>query len=162
MENGLVQKVEQLLKEENFIDIPDLLTPYLEKDIKAKELLGLCYLGEWKNEEAEGVFEDLKEKDPKNADYHYYYGASLGQQAKGANMLKIMQIAPKSKAAFERTLELDSQHIPAHWGLLRYYGNAPAMFGGYPKGKELADSLASFNEKEAQDAYNFLKEKFNQ
>ncbi|KXX67882.1 hypothetical protein [Flammeovirga sp. SJP92] len=160
MDKDLILKVEKLLQEEDFSNIPDLLSPYVDKEVKAKELLGLCYLGQWNNEEAEVVFEELKEKVADNADYHYYYGASLGQQAKGANMLKLMQIAPKSKAAFERAIEIDPKHVPAHWGLLRYYGNAPAMFGGYPKGKELADSLATFNEKEAQDAYNFLKDKF--
>lgn len=162
MDKDFIEKIEKLLKEEKFDEIPNLLTPYTNTEVKAKELLGLCYLGQWKNEEAEEMFEALKDEVSNNADYHYYYGASLGQQAKGANMFKIMQIAPKSKAAFEKALALNPQHVPAHWGLLRYYGNAPAMFGGYPKGKELADSLATFNEKEAQDAYRFLKDKFNQ
>ena len=160
MEKDLILEIENKLKEEKFDGLEDQLNAY-QGEQKGRELLGLCYLGQWKNEEAEAVFEALRKDFPAEADYHYYYGASLGQQAKGANILKLMSIAPKSKEAFEKALELDSQHVPAHWGLLRYYGNAPAMFGGEPKCKELAESLSKFNEKEAQDAFNFIDQKFN-
>ncbi|NLR92754.1 MULTISPECIES: tetratricopeptide repeat protein [Flammeovirga] len=160
MDQSVIEKIETLLKEEKFDGLFELINP-LTNTQKGKELLGLYYLGKWENEKAEEVFEKLKEEFSTNPDYHYYYGASLGQQAKGANMLKLMQIAPKSKAAFDKALELDPQHVPAHWGLLRYFGNAPAMFGGEPKCKELADSLSKFNEKEANDAYEFIKNKFH-
>ncbi|MBB6464022.1 tetratricopeptide repeat protein [Flammeovirga kamogawensis] len=162
MEKEIIERVEKLLDQDQFDQLGEVLQPFLEKDPKAKELLGLSFLKQWKNEEAEEIFETLKNEFPNNADYYYYYGASLGQQAKGANMFKLIQIAPKSKEAFEKAIELDNQHVPAYWGLLRYYGNAPAMFGGYPKGKELADALASFNKKEAEDAYNFLNDKFGE
>ncbi|AZQ64212.1 hypothetical protein EI427_18860 [Flammeovirga pectinis] len=162
MEKVIIEQVEKLLDQDKFDQLEEILQPLLNVHPKAKELLGLSFLKQWRNEEAEEIFEALKNEFSSNADYYYYYGASLGQQAKGANMFKLIQIAPKSKEAFEKAIELDNQHVPAYWGLLRYYGNAPAMFGGYPKGKELADSLAIFNKKEADDAYNFLKEKFGE
>ncbi|OHX67245.1 tetratricopeptide repeat protein [Flammeovirga pacifica] len=160
MEKEIINEIENLIKEEKFDGLEEKLQAF-QGEQKGRELLGLCYLGQWKNEEAETVFESLTLDFPEIADYHYYYGASLGQQAKGANMLKLMSIAPKSKAAFETALNLDPEHVPAHWGLLRYYGNAPAMFGGEPKCREYAESLKKFNEKEAQDAFSFIDQKFN-
>lgn len=68
--------------------------------------------------------------EPKNADYHYWLGATYGEMAQVANVLKQASLAKKTKAEFEQAVALNPKHTDARMGLISYYLLAPGFLGG--------------------------------
>lgn len=79
---------------------------------------------------AADFFEKAVAAQPNNAEYHYWLGNAYGSLAQNANVLKQAGLAKKTKAAFERAVQLDPNHIDARSGLLEYYLLAPGFMGG--------------------------------
>lgn len=68
--------------------------------------------------------------DAKNAEYHYMQGAAYGELAQRAGILKQAALAKKTKAAFEKAVEVDPNFVEARFGLISYYLIAPGFMGG--------------------------------
>ena len=81
-------------------------------------------------EKASAVLEKAVAATPKNADAHYLLGGAYGRQAQGAGILKQASLARKAKAALERAVELDPNHVEAREALVDYYTIAPGIMGG--------------------------------
>lgn len=64
------------------------------------------------------------------ADYHYWLARAVGQQAATANRLRQPLLARRARAAFERAVELDPDHLDAREGLVVFFTQAPGIMGG--------------------------------
>ena len=79
---------------------------------------------------------DLKEieariaQDPQNADLHIEKGRVLGQLLQFGNPMAAMRYINSLKEAFQTALELDPEHIGAHFGLGMMKFHTPQGFGG--------------------------------
>lgn len=93
-------------------------------------------------DQAEEYFEAAIDANDQVADYHNWYGNTLGTIAGEASFFKQATLAPKMKAAWERALELDPKSIEARQSLILYYQQAPAIAGGSTdKALELANEI---------------------
>ncbi len=76
------------------------------------------------------LLEQAVAQQPNNAEYHYWLGSAYGTLAQSAGMFKQVSLARKTKAEFERAVQLDPNNIDARSGLLDYYSIAPGLMGG--------------------------------
>ena len=93
-------------------------------------------------DEAVAYLEKAIEINKKVADYHFWLGNAYGSQAQEANFFKQGILAPKVKAEFEKTVQLDPQNTDAYHGLIGFYTQAPGVMGGsWEKAHECADQI---------------------
>ncbi len=99
-------------------------------DLKAIEYLGdiQCYVKHW--ELAIPYYEKLTKRNPVVADYFYKYGGAMGMLAKESNKIKALLLLDDVKAAFEKAIQLNPNHIGARWALLEIYIQLPGIVGG--------------------------------
>lgn len=76
------------------------------------------------------LFEKAIALEPGNPRYHFLLGSAYGRMARNANVFKQASLATKTKAAFERAVQLDPRYTEAHFALIQYYLLAPAIMGG--------------------------------
>ncbi len=81
---------------------------------------------------------------PEVAEYHSNLGAILGQRTGEVSFVHQAVLAIRMLSEFEKSVELDPNHIPGYIGLARYYTNAPSIAGG---GREPAERYAHELEK---------------
>lgn len=122
-----------------------------EADAGKQVMLGIIAMSRAEFEPAYAIFEKAIAIDSNNADAHYWLGASAGSLAGNASLFKAAGWAKKTRRAFERAIELDQTHVPAHQGLVQYYLQAPGFLGGdKDKAKTLAAKLALFSPTEGR------------
>ncbi|NVJ98873.1 MAG: hypothetical protein HWE25_12020 [Alphaproteobacteria bacterium] len=92
------------------------------------------------DKDALDFLEKAVEMNADHADAQYWWGAANGQVAGKASIFSAPGYAKKSLAAFERTLELDPNHMPAREGLVQFHLRAPGIVGG---DKDKARTLAA-------------------
>lgn len=94
------------------------------------------------NEKAAEHLEKAIALDPKKAEYHFLLGQAYGELAQKAGLLGKAGLAKKTKAAFERAVELDPNSVDARMALISYYLMAPGFMGGSPdKAREQAAEI---------------------
>jgi len=76
---------------------------------------------------------------PNNSDYHLWLARSYGEKADHASWLSAVSLAKKSRAEFERSVELNGNNYEGRTDLAEFYIEAPSMLGG---GKDKARSQA--------------------
>ncbi len=109
---------------------------------EAQYLLGRISFDEQDYESAADFFEEASDTNPKNPNYHNWYGNALGNIAKDANPLSQGILAPKMKAAWEKAIELDAKNMDARLSLIEYYTQAPGFMGGsYEKAYQMASQI---------------------
>ncbi|HEX8151940.1 MAG TPA: hypothetical protein VF698_02390, partial [Thermoanaerobaculia bacterium] len=54
------------------------------------------------------------------AEYQYWLGSAYGREAQKVSMLKAAGLAKKTKAAFERAVQLDPKYVTARMALVEY------------------------------------------
>jgi tetratricopeptide (TPR) repeat protein len=144
-----LEKADAFVKAKKYEDAKKLLTPIKEGDkdyAAARYYLGRIAFGQEKLDDAIDFFEEAIETNDKVADYHYWYGNALGSAIQDANMFKQGIMAPKIRAAFEKTIELDPTNLGAYQGLISYYAQAPAIVGGgMDKAYATADKMKKIN-----------------
>jgi len=108
----------------------------------AQYWLGRIALEEEKYDDAEEYFEEAIDTNDKVAEYHTWYGNTLGTIAGDANFLKQGMLAPKMKSAWEKAVALDPSAIEPRESLVQYYMQAPAIAGGsVDKAIEIANQI---------------------
>ena len=97
-------------------------------ELKDKLAESYAYLGEW--DKAIPIYEGLKDKHPKNAEYWFRYGGVLAMKAQTSNRLTALTLVGKIKSSFIQAAELDKKHIDARWALVDVYLTLPGILGG--------------------------------
>jgi tetratricopeptide (TPR) repeat protein len=82
------------------------------------------------NEKAVELFTKAIALQPNDAVAHYLLGNAYGDLAQKSNILKQASLAKKTKAEFERAVQLDPNFIDARSALISYYLIAPGFMGG--------------------------------
>jgi tetratricopeptide (TPR) repeat protein len=81
-------------------------------------------------ETAANLLEKAVAQTPHSAEAHYLLGSAYGTLAQEANLFKQPGLAKKTREEFERTVQLDPNHLEARFGLIQFYMVAPAFMGG--------------------------------
>jgi tetratricopeptide (TPR) repeat protein len=88
-------------------------------------------------DKAADLFESAVKAKPDRSEFFLWWGRALGRKAEKAIFLKAPILARKSRDAFQRAVELDSDNLDARDDLLTFYLEAPGFLGG-GRGKALA------------------------
>ena len=89
-------------------------------------------------DKAADLFEKAVMTKADKSEYFLWWGRALGRKAERATFLKAPFLARKSRDAFQRAVELDSDNLDARDDLLSFYLEAPGFLGG---GKDKALAL---------------------
>lgn len=120
---------------------------------EAQYYLGRIAFEKENYDDAQDYFEEAIDHNDNNANYHYWYGNSVGIVARDANVIKQGFLAPKIKSAYEKAVELDPKMIDAHWGLVEYYTQAPGFMGGsWEKATQTAKQISTLDKERGHQA----------
>jgi tetratricopeptide (TPR) repeat protein len=100
------------------------------RDAAAAFYLGRIAMEERRNDKAADYFEAATKLDPKSSTYFLWLGRAYGREAQNANVLRQPGLARKTRAAWERAIELDPDNLDARSDLIQYYVQAPGFLGG--------------------------------
>jgi tetratricopeptide (TPR) repeat protein len=158
-----LEKAKKLFEEKKLEEAQKLLLA-VDDDQKdyaeAQYYLGRIAFNGKAYDDAEDFFEEAIDTNDKVADYHYWYGSTLGQIATDANTLRQGMLAPKIKDSFEKTIALDPKNIDAHWGLVEFYTKAPGFMGGsWDKATQTASGIMKINKAEGYRALGIINER---
>ena len=116
------------------------------RDAAAAFYLGRIAMEERKNDRAADYFEAAAKLDPKNGTYFLWLGRAYGREAQQANVLRQPGLAKRTKAAWEKAIELDPDNLDARADLIQYYVQAPGFLGGSTaKALEQAEEIRKRN-----------------
>ena len=101
-------------------------------------LLGKAYYVWGDFDKAADLFERAIKTRADRSEYFLWWGRALGRKAERAVFLKAPFLARKTRDAFQRAVELDSNNLDARDDLLSFYLEAPGFLGG---GKDKALAL---------------------
>jgi tetratricopeptide (TPR) repeat protein len=114
-----------------------------DRDARAHYYLGRLAMLENDADAAAEHFERAVKLDASVADYHFWYGSAVAQQATRASKLRQPILAKRMKAAVERAVALDGNNIDARDLLRDFYSMAPGIMGGSEeKAREQAAAIA--------------------
>lgn len=83
---------------------------------------------------------------PNSSDFHTWMGRAYGEKAETLGMLGAANLARKTKAEFEKAVQLNPVASQARLDLAEYYIQAPGfMGGGMDKAAQQADATARFD-----------------
>ena len=83
---------------------------------------------------------------PNSSDYHLWLGRIYGMKAEHSSWFTALKFARKTRAEFEKAVELDASNVQAHSDLAEYYLEAPGFLGGgNDKALREAEKLAQYN-----------------
>jgi cytochrome c-type biogenesis protein CcmH/NrfG len=117
------------------------------RDAVAQNLLCRAYfmMEEW--DHAIPACERAEYLDPQNSNYSLWLGRAYGEKADRSSFVSAPGLAKKSRAAFERAVELDPKNVEAHVDLGEFYAEAPGIIGGgKDKAYRQADLLMPLNQ----------------
>lgn len=117
----------------NYNQAKPLFEQYLKnnpQDLKSIEYLGDIQSHSKNWEQAIVFYEKLKSAKPNVANYQYKYGGALAMIAQKSNKLRALTMIGTIEDAFLSAVKFDPNHIDAHWALVEYYLQIPAIFGG--------------------------------
>jgi tetratricopeptide (TPR) repeat protein len=107
-------------------------------------------------------FEKLRNRFPKNAEYHYKYGGAMGMVAKESNKFKALGMIGDVRESFEKAIALNPKHINARWALIELYLQLPGIIGGSEsKAKRYADELQKLSPVDGYLAHGRIAEYFS-
>lgn len=130
---GDIQNAVKLLEEKKFEEAVVILENIIDQDENndsAYYYLGKAMMGLREFEDASDYFEEAVELRDNNADYHFWLGQAYAMDAQQSNIISQAFLAPKILTQYERTVELDPNHLPGRIGLANFYMQAPGIMGG--------------------------------
>jgi tetratricopeptide (TPR) repeat protein len=106
-------------------------------------------------------YKKLKTLFPKNANYWYKYGGSLGMKAKESNKFKALGMIDDIENAFITASKLDLKHTDTRWALVILYLELPGIIGGSEKkSQRYADELMQISKIDGVMAKGHIDEYF--
>jgi len=129
---------------------------------EAQFILGRISYDEKKYDDAEEYFEEAIDANDQVAEYHTWYGNTLGTLASDANFLTQGMLAPKMKSAWEKAVALDPVALDPRLSLIQYYLQAPAIVGGsVDKAVDIANQIVKLKPAEGHRQLGniYLREK---
>lgn len=97
-----------------------------------------------------------------NADYYFWLGNSYGEKAMLASMVKKPFLAKKILEVWGIAAKLDSTHLGVRWGLMNFYSQAPAMFGGgMNKAYKVCEEIKKINYADGFESKGYVYERDN-
>ena len=110
-------------------------------------------------ENASNYYEKLLQLDPKNADYHFLYGGTLGLYAQQISKLDALSYIDDIKSHLKSAANLDPSHIEARWALVQFYCELPGILGGSLRtSRQYADELLEISPVDGYLAHGFIAE----
>jgi len=142
-------EADSLFQNKEYLNAENALRSILDEtpnDKKSLKLLGETYAAQEKWDEAVLVFKKLVDIDPESAEYHYKYGGAMGMQAVRNNAIAAFFMIDDVRDEFLITIELDKNHIDAHWALVVFYTELPGIIGGsYKKAFSYSNELKTIS-----------------
>ena len=139
-----------MFNQEKFDEAKEVFEAVLNKDAnnaQAHYYLGRCLFRLEDLDEAIAHGERAVELDDKNADYHFQLGRMYAEEARDASIFTAPFIAGNIKQQFQKTVELDPDHLRGRIGLAEFYLQAPGISGGdVDKALEQAEIVETMNE----------------
>jgi len=83
-----------------------------------------------KFKEAVDLADQATKADPTKPEYFSQLGLALSQRMSEVNFMQMAGLSGRMRKAFEKSIELDPNHISGLIGLARFYTNAPEIAGG--------------------------------
>lgn len=80
--------------------------------------------------EAVDLAEKATKADPTKAEYFSQLGVAISQRMNEVNFMQMAALSGKMRKAFEKSIELDPNHVAGLIGLARFHTNAPEIAGG--------------------------------
>lgn len=115
-------------------------------DAAALNLLSQVRVAQRRLKEAVEAAEAATKAEPTKPEHFSQLGLALSQRMGEVGFMQMAMMSGKMKAAFEKSVELDAQHIAGLIGLTRFYSNAPEIAGGSPeKAREFAARVRALN-----------------
>jgi len=120
--------------------------PAAPVDAAALNQQSISNLQQKKAKEAVEFAEQATKADPTKPEYFSQLGIALSQRMNEVNFMQMATMSGKLKKAFQKSVELDPNHVPGLIGLTRFYTNAPEIAGGsLEKGAEFAARVQQLN-----------------
>jgi tetratricopeptide (TPR) repeat protein len=143
------QAPEELFRQQKYDDARAAFQAQLTRnkgDGNALFYMGRIAMAQEKWSDATDWFEKAVKANDTSAAYHYWLGASVGEQATRASKLKQPFMARRIKSEFERAVQLDRTMVEPRMGLMDFYSMAPGVMGGsMDKAREQAAEVAKLN-----------------
>lgn len=83
-----------------------------------------------KFKEAVDFADQATKADPTKPEYFSQLGIALSQRMSEVNFMQMAALSGRMRKAFDKSVELDPNHVPGLIGLARFYTNAPEIAGG--------------------------------
>jgi tetratricopeptide (TPR) repeat protein len=83
-----------------------------------------------KFKEAVDLADQATKADPTKPEYFSQLGVALSQRMSEVNFMQMAAMSGRMRKAFEKSIELDPNHVAGLIGLTRFYSNAPEIAGG--------------------------------
>lgn len=158
-------KAEKLYQQEKYQQAKVLFESYLKENpnnYKAIEYLGDIAGHQKKWDEAIKQYKVLKTQFPKNANYWYKYGGSMGMKAKSVNKFKALGMIDEIEVSFLNATKLDTKHIDSRWALVILYIELPGIIGGSEtKAQKFSDELMNLSKIDGYLSKGYIDEYFN-
>jgi tetratricopeptide (TPR) repeat protein len=115
-------------------------------DAAALNLLSQVRLAQKRTKDAVEAAEAATKAAPTKPEHFSQLGLALSQRMGEVGFMQMAMLSGKMKGAFEKSIELDPNHLAGLIGLTRFYSNAPEIAGGSPaKAKEFAERVRALN-----------------
>jgi len=92
--------------------------------------LGRIYLTQGRVKEAVEALEEAIQLNDKAADYHFWLAEALVARIEEVSIFFKLGLAKRMRAAYEKAVDLDPDHLEARISVARYHSEAPAIAGG--------------------------------
>jgi len=128
LENGI-----NLYDQEKYEEAKEIFETILDDNddiAEAHRYLAKCLFNIGELDDAIEHGEKAVELDDKNSEYHFELGMMYAEDARDASIFRAPFIAGDIKEQFERTVELDPEHLQGRIGLAQFYLQAPGISGG--------------------------------
>jgi len=120
---------------------------------QARLLMARSLVLRWqrKTKEALPLIKRAATLDPRNAAAHYHLGTCIFESIDSDAGLGALSAVDEAKAALDKVIELEPDHIWARYALAQFYIQAPGIAGGsYRKARELAKQVLAMPEGKGQ------------
>jgi tetratricopeptide (TPR) repeat protein len=155
-------KAEQLSALSNYKAALPIYLDLLQENPKDQKLLrktGFTYGKLEQFENATKIYKRLLATNDASADYHFYYGGTMGLWAKNASRFKALGLLDDVKFHLKKAADLDSKHIEVRWALVQLYTELPGIIGGsLSTARDYASQLQKISPVDGYLASGFIEE----